>query len=132
LKLHTPTEHPLANGYTHGVEVEGRLLFISGQVPRRPDEGPVSEDPAEQLRQIWRNIANVLDCAGASLSDLVHVRVYLADRAYKQVFSEVRREVLGEYKPGVTVVICGIWDERWVAEIEAVAELGGGRAERAA
>jgi 2-iminobutanoate/2-iminopropanoate deaminase len=123
LKLHTPAEHPLANGYTHGVEVEGRLLFISGQVPRRPDEGPVSEDPAEQLRQIWRNIANVLDTAGASFANLVHVRAYLADHSYKQVFGEIRREFLGEHRPGVTVVICGIWDESWVAEIEAVAEL---------
>jgi 2-iminobutanoate/2-iminopropanoate deaminase len=123
LKLHTPSQHPLANGYTHGVEVEGRLLFISGQVPRRPDEGPVSEDPAEQLRQIWRNIVNVLETAGASLADLVHVRAYLADRSYKGVFGEVRKEFLGDLKPGVTVVICGIWDEGWVAEIEAVAEL---------
>jgi 2-iminobutanoate/2-iminopropanoate deaminase len=123
MKRHTPENHPVARGYTHGVEVEGRLLFISGQVPRRPDEGPVATEPADQLRQIWANIENVLRTAGATLEDLVHVRVYLADRKYKQVFSEVRNEVLGERRPGVTVVICGIWDEAWVAEIEAVAEL---------
>jgi 2-iminobutanoate/2-iminopropanoate deaminase len=125
LKLHTPAEHPLANGYTHGVEVEGRLLFISGQVPRRPDEGPVSDDPEEQLRQVWRNIGNVLETAGATFANLVHVRAYLADRSHKQLFGQVRREFLGELRPGVTVVICGIWDEAWVAEIEAVAELPG-------
>jgi 2-iminobutanoate/2-iminopropanoate deaminase len=123
MKLHTPENHPLARGYTHGVEVEGRLLFISGQVPRRPDEGPVAEDPEGQLRQIWANLENVLKSAGAELANLVHVRVYLADRKYKDVFSKVRGEVLGDLRPGVTVVICGIWDDAWVAEIEAVAEL---------
>ncbi len=123
MKLHTPESHPLARGYTHGVEVEGRLLFISGQVPRRPDEGPVAEDAEGQLQQIWANIESVLKTAGADLSGLVHVRVYLADRKYKEVFSRVRKDVLGDLRPAVTVVICGIWDEAWVAEIEAVAEL---------
>lgn len=125
MKLHTPAQHPIANGYTPGVETQGRLLFISGQVPRLPDESPWSEDPAEQMRQIWRNIGNVLDTAGATYENLVHVRAYLADHAYKGLFGEIRREVLGELKPAVTVVICGIWDESWVAEIEAVAELPG-------
>jgi 2-iminobutanoate/2-iminopropanoate deaminase len=123
MKLHTPEHHPIAAGYTHGVEVEGRLLFISGQVPRRPDERPVAEDAEGQLRQIWANLENVLRTAGADFSNLVHVRVYLADHKYKDVFRKVRGEVLGDLRPGVTVVICGIWDESWVAEIEAVAEL---------
>ncbi len=123
MKLHTPENHPLARGYTHGVEVEGRLLFISGQVPRRPDEGPVATDPEDQMRQIWTNIGNVLKSAGAGFEHLVHVRAYLGDRSHREVFSKVRTEFLGELKPGVTVVICGIWDESWVAEIEAVAEL---------
>jgi 2-iminobutanoate/2-iminopropanoate deaminase len=123
MKLHTPENHPLARGYTHGVEVEGRLLFISGQVPRRPDEGPVATDPEGQMRQIWTNIGTVLSTAGAGFEHLVHVRAYLADRSHREVFSKVRTEFLGDLKPGVTVVICGIWDESWVAEIEAVAEL---------
>ncbi len=123
MKLHTPANHPIALGYTHGVETEGRLLFISGQTPKRPDGGPVARDPEGQLRQIWANIENVLHTAGAELANLLHVRVFLADRSHKQVFSKVRGEVLGDLRPGVTVVICGIWDESWVAEIEAVAEL---------
>lgn len=123
MKFFTPENHPQAVGYTHGVVTSGALLFISGQTPKRPDGGPIADSPEDQLRQIWANIKRVLDTAGADLSNLVHVRVFLADRKYRQAYRDIRSEVLGDHKPGVTVVICGIFDEAWVAEIEAVAEL---------
>jgi 2-iminobutanoate/2-iminopropanoate deaminase len=125
VKFYTPENHPEAVGYTHGVATSGPLLFISGQTPKRPDGGPIADSPEDQLRQIWTNIKNVLDTAGAGLSNLVHVRVFLADRKYRDAYRHVRTEVLGDLRPGVTVVICGIFDEAWVAEIEAVAELPG-------
>jgi len=31
--------------------------------------------------------------------------------------------MLGEHAPALTVVVCQLFDEKWVAEIEAVAEL---------
>lgn len=123
MKLYTPEDHPKASGYTHGVVTDGPLLFISGQTPKRPDGGPIAETPEGQIRQIWENIENVLSTAGASLENLVHVRAFLADRAYREAFRQVRGEVLGDLKPGITVVICGIYDEAWVAEVEAVAEI---------
>jgi 2-iminobutanoate/2-iminopropanoate deaminase len=33
----------------------------------------------------------------------------------------VRREVLGTHAPALTVIITGIYDPRWLLEIEAVA-----------
>ena len=123
MKHYTPTDHPVAKGFTHAVEAEGRLLFVSGQTPRVPDGGPVADTPAGQIRQIWRNIANVLACAGADLSSIVHVRAFLASREHRAVFTEVRREYLGDHLPAITVVICDIYDEEWVAEVEVVAEL---------
>jgi 2-iminobutanoate/2-iminopropanoate deaminase len=122
---YTPSSHPIATGYTHGVSTAGTLLFISGQTPKRPDGSPVAAMPEDQLRQIWANIRSVLAEAGAGFEHLVHVRVFLADRAHREAFSAVKREVLGELRPALTVVICGIYDEGWVAEIEAVAELPG-------
>ena len=43
--------HPPVGRYVHQIEVSGesRLLFISGQVGRRPD-GSVPEDPVEQYK----------------------------------------------------------------------------------
>ena len=123
LRRHTPADHPVSVGYSHAVEASGRLLFVSGQTPKRPDGGPVADDPRDQLRQTWANLENVLRTAGAALEDLVHVRVYLSDREHRQALRDVRDEVLGDLEPALTVVICGIWDEAWVTEIEAVAAL---------
>lgn len=109
-------------GYVAGMAVAGPLLFISGQTPEGPD-GEVSADAEEQLRQVWTNIEAVLEGAGAGLSNLVQVRTYLADRAHREVNSHVRRRFLGEHEPALTVVVCGLFEESWVAEIEAVATL---------
>lgn len=123
MQFHTPSDHPQAPAHTHGVQTSGPLLFVSGQVPKLPDGTTVSSDPVEQLRTTFRNVANVLSSVGATLSDVVHLRVYLSDHAHKAAFSQVRGEVFGDHKPALTVVICGIWNEEWVVEIEAVAEI---------
>lgn len=123
MQHHTPTTaHPKAVGYTHAVEASGRLLFISGQTPKRPDGSPVSTDPEEQIRQTYINLGNVLAAAGLGYEHLVHHRVFLASRRYRAALTAARREILGDLEPGITVVICGIYDEDWVTEIEAVAE----------
>jgi 2-iminobutanoate/2-iminopropanoate deaminase len=122
MQLHVPVNHPEAIGYTHAVETPGPLLFISGQTPKRPDGGPVATSPEDQLRQTYTNLRNVLETAGLGFEHLVHVRVFLASRRYAPALTKVRREMLGEHEPGITVVICGIYNEDWVAEIEAVAE----------
>ena len=112
-----------AGGYVAGMAArEGGLLFISGQTPERPG-GEVSSDAEEQLRQVWANLQAVLQGAGAQLSDLVHVRTYLADRSHREVNSLVRRAVLDGHEPALTVVVCELYEESWVAEIEAVAAL---------
>lgn len=41
--------------------------------------------------------------------------------AYREANSEIRQRVLAGAQPALTVVITGIYDERWFLEIEAVA-----------
>jgi enamine deaminase RidA (YjgF/YER057c/UK114 family) len=108
------------------VQTDGPLLFVSGQTPKRPNGGPVASDPTDQIRQVFANIENVLKTAGAGFEHVVHLRVFLADRAHRQALKTARTEAMGDLRPGITVVICGIYDEAWVAEIEAVAELPAG------
>jgi enamine deaminase RidA (YjgF/YER057c/UK114 family) len=123
MRTHTPENHPTAIGYSHAVETSARLLFISGQTPKRPDGGPVAEDPVDQVRQTLANLKNVLETAGAGIENLVSVRCFLASRRYRDALRTARTEAFGDHLPALTVVICGIWDEDWVCEIEAVAEL---------
>jgi hypothetical protein len=40
------------------------------------------------------------------------------------VNTRVRNEVLGGHRPALTVVIAGIFDPRWLLEVEVVAAAG--------
>src|SRR5262249_56051274 len=65
--------------YTDAVRF-GDLLFVSGIGPLAEDGSLVGgDDPAEQTRQIFRNLDKVLREAGASPADVLKVIVYLTD-----------------------------------------------------
>jgi 2-iminobutanoate/2-iminopropanoate deaminase len=109
-------------GYVQAFEVIGpaRLLYISGQIPETAD-GTVPDTFAGQCRQVWANIQAALAAAGMDLTNLVKVTTYLSHRQYRGDNSAIRREVLGDHRPALTVIIAEIYDPRWLLEIEAVA-----------
>jgi 2-iminobutanoate/2-iminopropanoate deaminase len=51
----------------------------------------------------------------------VKVTTFLGDRAHRDENSAIRREFLGKHQVALTVLIVGIYDPRWLLEIEAVA-----------
>jgi len=58
----------------------GGLLFISGQIPLRPDTGElVAGDVTVQTEQVMRNLAALLQAAGAGFEHVVRTTVYLTD-----------------------------------------------------
>lgn len=119
---HNPaTVHPPAGGYSMGLEVtQHRLLFISGQVPERSD-GSVPEGFEAQCEQAWRNIMEVLAAAGLGVEHLVKVTTFLTDRNQVVTNRTIRRAMLGEHQPALTVVIVETVDSKWLLEIEAIA-----------
>ena len=63
---HNPASvHAPSSGYSMGLELgqHRRLLFVSGQVPEKPD-GSVPEGFEAQCEQAWRNVIEVLAAAG--------------------------------------------------------------------
>lgn len=102
------------------VEQPSRLLFISGQVPADA-EGKVPARFDDQCRLVWRNVESQLAAAGMKLTDLVKVTVFLSDRRYRAANAAVRKEILGDHAPALTIIITGIYDEEWLLEIEAIA-----------
>jgi 2-iminobutanoate/2-iminopropanoate deaminase len=46
---------------------------------------------------------------------------FLSSREFALENREVRQQALGTHAPALTVVITGIFDEKWLLEIEAVA-----------
>lgn len=127
---HNPaTVHPPAGGYSMGLELtqHRRLLFVSGQVPERTD-GSVPEGFEAQCEQAWRNVREVLAAAGLGVAHLVKVTTFLTDRSQLVANRAIRRAMLGDHQPALTVVVVETVDSKWMLEIEAIAaELSGHR-----
>ena len=108
--------------YTDAVQAGG-LLFVSGVVPvdgegRLVGEGVV----AEQARQVFRNMGEVLAAAGCGFADVVKVTVYLVDVDDRPLINPVRQEVFGATRPASTLVeVSRLAVPGALLEIEAVA-----------
>lgn len=97
-----------------------RLLFISGQVPE-DENGHVPPDYPSQYRLAWANVERQLKAAGMSFDNLVKATIFLSDRSLIAQSKGLRASILGERTPAITIILCGIYDEKWLLEIEAVA-----------
>ena len=111
-----------AGGYSQAIEVTGaqRILYVSGQVPETFD-GKVPKDFVEQARVVWNNVIAQLASANMTVENLIKVTTFLSAREFAVPNGEIRREFLGGHCPSLTVIITGIFDEKWLLEIEAIA-----------
>jgi 2-iminobutanoate/2-iminopropanoate deaminase len=117
-----PEAPEAAGGYAQALLVSGtsRQLYISGQIPSTRD-GVVPDSFAEQSLLAWRNVEAQLHAAGMTLDNLVKVTTFLSDRRYAAESRRTRKEILGDRKVALTVIVAGIFDEAWLLEIEAIA-----------
>jgi len=97
----------------------GNLLFVSGQTPRDPASGQIVGTTIEEQTSVTlANLARIITTAGASLSQIVSVTVYLADENDWGRFNEVykafmtppypTRAVVGAQLRGILVEISAI------------------------
>lgn len=90
--------------YTDAVRA-GDLLFVSGVVPVDGAGRVVGGgDVAEQARQVFRNMGEVLAAAGCAFADVVKVTVFLTDVDDRPLINPARQEVFGETRPASTLV----------------------------
>ena len=108
--------------YAQAVEVTNarRILYVSGQIPETKD-GTLPSTFGDQCRQAWANVEAQLRAADMSLDNVVKVTTFLARRSDAMENRAIRQEVLGERTPALTAIVTGIFDERWLVEIEAIA-----------
>jgi 2-iminobutanoate/2-iminopropanoate deaminase len=120
--INAPDAPQPVGGYAQAVEVTGasRILYVSGQIPAAVD-GSVPESFEDQARLCWANVIAQLHAASMTLDNLVKVTIFLSDRKYTADYRKVRIEVLEGRQIGLTTIITGIFDEKWLLEIEAIA-----------
>jgi 2-iminobutanoate/2-iminopropanoate deaminase len=112
---------PVAS-YSQAVQA-GNLLQVAGQVGIDPTTGElVGDEVGEQTRQTLDNLVAVLEAAGATLRDVIMVRVYLTDRAHFEAMNEIYSGFVGEPFPARTTVFVGL-AEGMLVEIDALAVL---------
>lgn len=74
--------------YSQAVRAGG-LVFVSGQIPLRPDGTLVEGDIRTQTEQVMKNLKAILEAAGSSLSRVVQTTCFLLDMEDFPLFNEV-------------------------------------------
>lgn len=102
---------------------KGNIVQVAGQVGIDPATGrAVSGGVGEQTRQALANVEAILDEAGAHLSDVVMLRVYLTDPADFAEMNAAYNAVVTEPFPARTTVYVGL-PPGFAVEIDALAVL---------
>jgi 2-iminobutanoate/2-iminopropanoate deaminase len=125
--VQTPGTEPAGGRpYSPALRV-GDWLVIAGQASVDAEGNLVGRgDAAAQWRQCLENIRALVEAAGGSMPDVVHLGIYVTDMQHHLKHSEIRREFFVEPYPTATAVgITSLVDPDWLIEIEALAFLGG-------
>ena len=77
--IHTKDAPAAIGTYSQAVRA-GKLVFLSGQIPLRPDTMDVVDGDFEaRARQVFTNLAAVAAASGGSLDDIVKLTIFLTD-----------------------------------------------------
>ncbi len=108
--------------YPH-VKRGGDLLYVSGTSSRRSDDSIAGiGDIRAQTRAVIDNIADLLQAAGAALSDLVQVTTYLVTMDDFAGYNEAYAEYFDDTGPArTTVAVHQLPHPDLLIEIQAVA-----------
>jgi reactive intermediate/imine deaminase len=115
---------PAPAGHYVQAKIAGQHVYISGQLPIRPDGAPLETDAFEaQAEQAIDNMLAILKAAGGTPADLVRVTAYIVGVGNWPRFNLVYARKLGDAKPARTVVPVTELHYGYLVEIDAIALL---------
>jgi enamine deaminase RidA (YjgF/YER057c/UK114 family) len=112
-------------GYSRAVRI-GNMVFVGGTTTTTPEGVVEAEGDAYlQTKIILQKIEDVLKRAGAKLSEVYRVRIYVTDISRSQEYMQAYSEFFKEIKP-VTILaeISALARPAHLVEIEAEAMIG--------
>ena len=116
------SEAPGAIGpYSQAIRAEGRLLFLSGQIPLRPDGTLETGDVSAQTEQVMKNIQAVLRAAGLSVGNVVKTTIFLTAMSDFEAVNKVYGSVFTESPPARSTVAVKELPRGVAVEIETIA-----------
>ena len=109
----------------HAGKRSGDLICLSAILPVDERGNLISRGSAEaQARQVVMNLERIMHGAGASLSDVVRLRVFIADMRDYDAVQTILEQSFGDDRPLCTIVGAGIPVEGSRVMIEPTAYLG--------
>jgi len=113
-------------GYSNGIAVQGRTVFVSGMIGWDAQCEFHTDDFAGQVRQALQNVVAVLAEAGAKPEHIVRMTWYMVDKKeYLAAGREVGaayRDIIGKHFPTMTAVqVAALIEDRARIEIEVTA-----------
>ena len=114
-------------GYANGIAAKGRQIFVAGQIGWNPETCQFeTDDFAAQTAQALRNVAAVLQTAGAEPRHVVRMTWYITDKAAylagRREIGQAWRDIMGRHFPAMAVVVVSaLIEDRAKVEIEATA-----------
>lgn len=104
------------------VNTAGPTVYVSGLPPYDPQTGQlVRGDIATQADACMRALVACLDAAGATLDDVVNVRIYAANAGHYRAINEVYGRFFPTTAPTRVFVPVASWAGEFDIEIDAVA-----------
>lgn len=106
------------------VQPEGKVIYLTGQVAWDDEESIVGRgDVAEQTRQCFRNIENLLNEVGGKLEDIVSITTYFLELDDLPEIQAVRNEFLPTKNPpaSTSVKVAGLGHEDFLVELTPIA-----------
>jgi 2-iminobutanoate/2-iminopropanoate deaminase len=103
-EIHTPDAPPHTGPVPQAVE-SGGWIYVSALFGAKPDTGQMPDDARAEAEQIFANLKAILAAAGAELTDVVRVGIYMKDlQRDRPVFNEVWKEQFGGHRPARSAV----------------------------
>ncbi len=125
--ISTGTPWEAVVGYSRAVRV-GDVVHVSGTTASDETGAVISPgDPRAQTIYIIQKIERALKAAGATLADVVRVRIYVTDISRWKEIGEAHGEFFRDIRPTTTMVeVRALVDPQHLVEIEAEAIIGAG------
>lgn len=99
----------------------GGLVFVSGQIPLKPDGSLESGGITAETKQVLENLKNILAAAGSSFEQVLKTTVFLKDMGDFEAMNKVYAEYFAVHKPARATIQVAKLPKDVSVEIELVA-----------
>ena len=121
--VHTDNAPAAIGPYSQAVKV-GNLMFCSGQIPLDPKTMEmVGDNATDQTEQVMKNIASLLEAAGASLSQVARTTIFLHSMADFAAVNVVYGRHFGDHRPARACVAVKELPKGSLVEIDCIVAL---------